>query len=447
MKKLAILLILILQSTNVFSQEQSSKKQYSVMKQTIANVTFIDTIFSGVEVPINMANEESRKKLFGVYEGNETSNNGKPWVYDDIPTIATVSINGIRFESKKIVQKMSDYQILQIKKDSLYMVIYNSKIGEYTGKASYLRPHSMVYQKHENLPFDFIVFKPNTFEQIRYRCTSYSPVLDVFNTEDSISAFTKPRVMIDGRLQAKTFDYQNINLQNIKRIQVFAKGDARKYFGQKVKSGLIAVTTNESNFNLDLTLSNTRVTGEIQDSKGDWVVVSDTLLTNIEQFKNYHKNCLRSNGSVYLINGEFETEAINRKTIEMDDIINIKVADGKNVVNSYVERTGQMKETKFKVDIVASDTIMIEMKREYKYVHIPRSVPVIVTQLINMRKPYVERKTLYYVDNQEITIEQLKQYKPKELEFVESLEGCDAISKYGKRAEFGVVIYRKKKIE
>jgi hypothetical protein len=30
---------------------------------------------------------------------------------------------------------------------------------------------------------------------------------------------------------------------------------------------------------------------------------------------------------------------------------------------------------------------------------------------------------------------------------VESLEGCDAISKYGKRAEFGVVIYRKKKIE
>jgi hypothetical protein len=140
MKKLAILLTLISQSTNVFSQEQSSKKQYSVMKQTIANVTFIDTIFSGAEAPINMASEESRKKLFGVYEANETSNNGKPWVYDDIPAIATVSINGIRFESKKILKNMSDYQIYKIKKDSLYALTYNPKIGEYTGKASYLRP-------------------------------------------------------------------------------------------------------------------------------------------------------------------------------------------------------------------------------------------------------------------------------------------------------------------
>jgi hypothetical protein len=67
--------------------------------------------------------------------------------------------------------------------------------------------------------------------------------------------------------------------------------------------------------------------------------------------------------------------------------------------------------------------------------------------LKRLRKTLPDPTPIYFVDNQEIDSEKLKQYKPKELEFVESLEGCDAISKYGKRAEYGVVIYRKKKSE
>jgi hypothetical protein len=67
-----------------------------------------------------------------------------------------------------------------------------------------------------------------------------------------------------------------------------------------------------------------------------------------------------------------------------------------------------------------------------------------MSELKRLRNTNPDPTPIYIVDNQEITAEKLKEYKPKELEFIESLEGCDAIAKYGKRAEFGVVIYRKR---
>ena len=98
--------------------------------------------------------------------------------------------------------------------------------------------------------------------------------------------------MIDGRLKSKAFDYQNIDLKNIEKIEVFGSGDAVTYFGQKVKSGLISIITKGSKFNLDWTLSNTHVIGEMQDKKGNWKIISDTILTNIQQFNNYRTKCL-----------------------------------------------------------------------------------------------------------------------------------------------------------
>ena len=67
-----------------------------------------------------------------------------------------------------------------------------------------------------------------------------------------------------------------------------------------------------------------------------------------------------------------------------------------------------------------------------------------MSQMKRLRNTDPEPTPIYIVDNQEITAEKLKQFKNKDLEFVQSLEGCDAITKYGKRAEFGVVIYRKR---
>ena len=54
--------------------------------------------------------------------------------------------------------------------------------------------------------------------------------------------------MIDGRLQAKTFDYQNINLKNIESIEVVGGIDAKIYFGGKAKAGLILIITKGSTF-------------------------------------------------------------------------------------------------------------------------------------------------------------------------------------------------------
>jgi hypothetical protein len=271
--------------------------------------------------------------------------------------------------------------------------------------------------------------------------------LDVFNTEDSIGLNPKPRVMIDGRLQIKTFDYQNLDLKNIEKIEVFGGIDAKIYFGGKVKAGLISIITKGSTFNLDWVLSTTRVIGEMQNKKGEWKVIVDTLFSTIDDFKKYHKKCLESNGAIYKIDGEFETENVNRKTIDMDGINNVKIVIGTRTKDapffSYSKGLGIRNETK----VGASDTIFIETKRSRLNASANSNFGRVISDLQRLRKTSPDIEPLYFVDNQEIDSEKLKQYKPKELEFVESLEGCDAISKYGKRAEFGVVIYRKKKIE
>ena len=453
MKNYIFFLLSILCFVNSYGQKSNHQKNTYIAVYRLGNQTFYDSISTGEEIVIPLKGTELRNKVLGFYRNDEIANNGKPWTTDDITENATVNINGIRFENKKILSKMTDYQIHRFRKDSLYSFRNNEKTGEQTASIRYLRPHAYISQNHQNLPYDFLIFKPKTLELIRYKCSSNSPILDVFNTEDSVIISSKPRVMIDGRLQLKSFDYQNIDLKNVNKIQVFGKEDARKYFGQKVKSGLIAVITNGSNFNLNWTLSNTRVIGEIQDLKGNWSVISDTVLTNIDQFKNYHKDCLRRNGPIYLINGNFETESMNRKNIDIPSIKSVRIVESKkqveNVLNSDEKLT-----TKDFVDTkkitfieIGSDTVYIETKSNNSFVTNHLSVSSTLIQMHQVQNPKPKGEIIYIVDNQEIDSEKLKQYKPKELEFVESLEGCDAISKYGKRAEFGVVIYRKKKIE
>jgi hypothetical protein len=206
---------------------------------------------------------------------------------------------------------------------------------------------------------------------------------------------------------------------------------------------LISVVTNESKFNLDWTLANTRVIGEIQDKKEQWKVIKDTLLTSPEQFISFRKSVYSTNGTVYMINGEFETEKVNRKTIDADAMESITVVAGAKIVDNKITKIGEeIEEPKY-----YNDTVFIKTEKERWTAKATTSIPRVMSEFRRLRKTEPDPTPLYFVDNQEIDSEKLKLYKPQELEFVESLEGCDTISKYGKRAEFGVVIYRKKKIE
>ena len=44
--------------------------------------------------------------------------------------------------------------------------------------------------------------------------------------------------MIDGRLQSRAFEFDDIDLKTVKKIDIFSKEDTRTYFGRKVKSTL-----------------------------------------------------------------------------------------------------------------------------------------------------------------------------------------------------------------
>ncbi|MCU0469338.1 MAG: hypothetical protein MUF58_12120 [Arcicella sp.] len=371
----------------------------------------------------------------------------KKYTLDSIPEVASVNINGIVFEHKEVLPKVANHEILVIKKDSSYFYKYYSQEKAYRVVARYRRPTALVYQSHSQLPHDFFIFKQYSLEPIRYRTYTHSPVLDVFNTEDTITYTNTPRVMIDGRLQPKTFDYQRVNLKDVKEIEVFAKEDASRYFGKKAKSGLISIVTHGSNFNLSWMLANTRVVGEMQDKAGNWKVITDTLLTSLEQFREFRKNIFKNNGAVYLINGEFETEEVNRKTTDLDAVESISIISGKRLIRTPQVQSGQSLVTYSEVETIGNDTIQIKTEKERWTARANTSIARVLSDLKRLQNPLPEPTPIYIVDNQEISSEKLKEFKTKDLEFVESLEGCDAISKYGKRAEYGVVIYRKKKEE
>ena len=442
MKKLTLLLLALICTVHSFGQKKDDNKRrsFSITSFYHKNIVYQDTVGYDIEyigTPEN-ADSVSIKRMKSRTSFADAVSKPNQFTFDSIPEISSINLNGIYFESKRILSKVSNYDIIFIKKDSTYSFRYDLKTKEYTGAARYKKPHTAIYQNHLNLPHDFLFFKQYTLEPIRYSCSSYSPVLDVFHTEDSIVAYAKPRVMVDGRLQPKAFDYQNIDLENVKQIDVFAKEDAGNYFGYKAKSGLISIMTKSGNFNLNLTLSNTHVVGEMQDKNGNWTIIKDTLLTNINEFREFRKAVYATNGPVYLINGEFEDEKVNRKTIDTDAIEAIEIVGGAkiNVKNPTLEERRNPKYT--------NDTVRIKTQKERWTSKANVGIPSIMSQIKRLRNTDPEPTPIYIVDNQEITAEKLKEFKNKELEFVQSLEGCDAITKYGKRAEFGVVIYRKR---
>jgi hypothetical protein len=454
MKKVFTLLFIVCCSFSVIGQKKSG-----IHLEDNLTHTFFENIPKGLSddslaafILKNRRKMESQMpdKFAESFFDNMAFDNNKKYTLDSIPDVANVIINGIVFQDKGVLKKVDNFSITTIRKDSLnsLVLIKADSIGLSERKVierKYRKPYARVTQEHPILAHDFFLFKINTLEPVRYRSSSYSPVLDVFNTADSIGNIAKPRVMIDGRLQAKSFDYDKINLNDIEKIDVFDGNNATKYFGQKAKSGLISYITKGSTFCLDWTVANTHVVGEIQDNKGNWKPIVDTLFSNIEQFNDYRKKCLKTNGAIYIINGKPETEESNRKTIDMDAITNFRVINSAKTKRVPLSVSNKLVSISTETTKGENDTIFIETSRNTWA--LTSNFSKVFSELKRLRKTTLDPIPLYFVDNQEIDAEKLKQYKPKELEFVESLEGCDAISKYGKRAEYGVVIYRKKKIE
>jgi hypothetical protein len=451
MKKLTLLSLALIFTVPIFGQNKKEKfiktVGYSFTTFYHKNIVYTDTVGYDVEYPEmpSPTDSTSINRMRSRVSFADAISKPNKYTFDSIPEVASINVNGIYFENKKILSKTPDYEILMIKKDSSYSFKFDPKTKGYTGYPRYRKPHTIIYQNHPNLPRDFFFFKQYTLEPIRYSCSSYSPVLDIFLTEDSIVAYTKPRVMLDGRLQPKAFDYQHLNLENVKKIDIFAKEDAGKYFGFKAKYGLISIVTKNSNFDINRALANTHVIGEMQDKNGNWRVIKDTLLTSQEQFKEFRKKVYQANGPVFLINGEFETESVNRKTIDADAMESVKVVSGKKLRQTPQFRNGNSTSQFTEIIDVANDTIYIQTEKERWTAKSSISIPTVMSQLKRLRNTDPEPTPIYIVDNQEITVEKLKEFKNKELEFVQSFEGCDAISKYGKRGEYGVVIYRKKK--
>jgi hypothetical protein len=453
MKKIFTLLFAICCSFSVIGQTKTG-----IHLQDKQTNTFFENVPKGLSedslTSLILKNKRRiEDKFVNSFLDNINSDNRKNYTIDSIPEMAYVIINGLEFQNKNVLKKIHNSIITNIRKDST-LTFSVAKRDSITGslvykdiKRKYQPPYARVTQEHPILAHDFFLFKINTLEPVRYRCSSYSPVLDIFNTEDSITKSSKPRVMVDGRLQAKSFDYDKVNLDDIEKIEVFGSGDAMTYFGYKAQSGLISYITKGSKFCLDWALANTRVVGEIQDIKGNWKPIVDTLFSNIDQFNEYRKKCLKANGAIYIINGKPETEFSNRKSIDMEAITNLKVINSAKTKRVSLSASDKSVHTLTETTTTDNDTIYIETNRN-RYQSLPTSnFSKIISELQRLRKSTPDPTPLYFVDNQEIDSEKLKLYKPKELEFVESLEGCDAISKYGKRAEFGVVIYRKKKIE
>jgi hypothetical protein len=227
------------------------------------------------------------------------------------------------------------------------------------------------------------------------------------------------RYIVDGRLQEENYDLDRLQAMKIQEVKVFNAKTAQRFWGQKAHYGLVVIRTQQFPVSKHVFYTeNIRVVAEKELKNGLWETIQDTILTDMNAFNDYKKTVAKANLPIYMINKEGEIEWRNRKTINFYE------------VNSLV---------------IKNDTVFVETfrKKEEK-----NSISNILANHKRFWDKDEELKLpLYIVDNQEITIDKLKEFKSKELDFIIKLEGCDAIQQYGKRAEFGVMIYRKKKTQ
>lgn len=176
---------------------------------------------------------------------------------------------------------------------------------------------------------------------------------------------------------------------------------------------MVSYITKGSKFGFDWALSNTYVVGETQDHKGNWKKIVDTLFTNVDQFKEYRKSCLNANGAIYIINGKSETESSNRKMIDMDAITNLKVVSSTKIKRIPLTNSDKLISVRTETTTTDNDTIYIELNRNDWSTSGTSNFSKIVSELKTLRKSTTNPLPIYFVDNQGITDEKLKEYKIK----------------------------------
>ena len=461
MKKLLLISLLICVLTKGFSQEADSvlnRKTIFYSTYYHKGKKFQDTANYKVTVDKAALKKLAEGEEFDLAINAEQEHKS----LNSIPENMTFYVNNVLTIKHNLLKYIPYYEIVHVRKGKHKGTVLpwsgNLKKNEKIITGVYeTNPKTIVYQGHSVLPKDFFLINEKTSQSQRYNCSIEAPIWDyLFNPPFAKS--TKPVYVIDGRIQAEDFKFGDTSENEIKTIEIFDADDGKRFFGRKGSNGVVAIAT--KNFTGDVlpALRNIRIIGETEYEMGRWKKTSDTTVEDINAYWNYRKAVFNQNGPVYMIGGNEENAQVNRKTIEMTKVIGIEIKRDsrriiidKNKVNmdtiyTYLERLEMVSE-----DFIQQDTIFIKVGARPDLVSTNTQIDGVYYNLLMMRNggkipsKNSNQIPIYIVDNHEVTAEKLKEFKSKELEFVESLEGCDAISKYGKRAEFGAVIYRKKK--
>lgn len=428
MKKILTLLLLMACVIRSFAQteEQKTISVKSITTHYRKNLVFKDTTILETlisSIPSSLGDTVGRKggRRFPIGFSHADDFETNHYTVDSIPDKARVFVNGIEFPDKTVLSKLGNYEILIIKKHNGFRK--NEATNNYEPITNGKPPRAFVYMKHEDLPEAMFLYKQYTLEPIRYTCWSESPSFDLLRTEDTLLMPSTPRIVLDGRLQSAGMRFSDLDFSKIKQVKVYGKTDAQQFFGWRVKEGLVEVTSLKGGQFHTLGVLNIHVKGEIQDKNGNWKPLLDTTLYGIKQFKTFREDVYKKNGPIYLINGEYETELVNRKSFDGEAITDIRIVGKGNASN---------------------DTVYIQTQKERWRNSAKTTLSQVLYDLKRIQNPEASPVPIYILDNKEVPFETISSFKNKEIEMVESLEGCDAIAKFGKRGLNGVVSYRRK---
>ncbi|MFY7827625.1 MAG: hypothetical protein ACOVQ4_10880 [Flectobacillus sp.] len=341
---------------------------------------------------------------------------------------AIIRVNEVIFPNKSYLDKMPNVQVYGNTTDTATYYVYLKE------KPSQKKPvplSAAAIQYLDDLPESFVTFKKLTLEELRYTCSVEQPFFDGLGLTSEKTS-TSPRYLIDGQLQSIGFKAQQINLAETESIVVYSPENAKRYFSSRFEGGLVVVNTHKAKKSFNLVFKINVVESERISPDSGWKIVSDTVLANMDEFRAYRKAKLEAQSVIYMIDNRLENEHTNRKTIDLDRVVSIETTLGQG---STSFPTPERNENKV-------DTIKINTRQVFQ--HSIATMSRVISELKQMRENKKPEVPLYIVDNEEIDMEKLKQFSRNEIELVTVLSSCDGMQKYGKKAEFGAVIFRRK---
>lgn len=341
---------------------------------------------------------------------------------------AIIRVNEVMFPNKSYLDKMPNVQVYGNTTDTATYYVYLKE------KPSQKKPvplSAAAIQYLDDLPESFVTFKKLTLEELRYTCLVEQPFFDGLGLTSEKTS-TSPRYLIDGQLQSIGFKAQQINLAETESIVVYSPENAKSYFSSRFEGGLVVVNTYKAKKSFNLVYKINVVESERISPDSGWKILSDTVLANMDEFRAYRKAKLEAQSVIYMIDNRLENEYTNRKTIDLDRVVSIETTLGQG---STSFPTPERNENKV-------DTIKINTRQVFQ--HSIATMSRVISELKQMRENKKPEVPLYIVDNEEIDMEKLKQFSRNEIELVTVLSSCDGMQKYGKKAEFGAVIFRRK---